>query len=159
MYKIYEYKPWHRGPTHWPDTHFILHILDVVSVGSDDATAAEPFPAGDGRYAGNFTSESAEKSGDMPDRGTTLVPFSVRPGEGHPPPPLSPTVNRGAGRNPVFFIKHQKYTNMGMHRYWEHPESVIDSVRSGIRIVIIFTYISTIHKKKKKFKLIIMGKT
>jgi len=36
--------------------------------------------------AENLTSESVEKSGDMPDRGTTLVPFSVRWGDEHPPP-------------------------------------------------------------------------
>lgn len=56
----------------------------------DDDTAVEPLPppVEDGRRAGNFTSDSVEKSGDIPDRGTTLVPFRVRPGEGHPPPPL-----------------------------------------------------------------------
>jgi hypothetical protein len=67
-----------------------LQILDETSAATDDddddATAAESLPEGDGRRAENFTSDSAEKSGDMPDRGTTLVPFRVTPGEGHPPP-------------------------------------------------------------------------
>lgn len=84
-------KPWHKGPTHCPDTHFILQILDDPAVATDDdATAADPLPERDGNCAGNFTSDSVEKSIDMPDRGTTLVPFRVRPGEEHPPPPPPP---------------------------------------------------------------------
>lgn len=82
------YEPWHRGPTHWPDTHFILQILDGASASTEDedTTEADPLSEGDGKCAGNLTSDSVEKSGDMPDRGTTLVPFRVRPGEGQPPP-------------------------------------------------------------------------
>lgn len=96
------YRPWHRGPTHWPDTHFILQILDGAAAAAeddDDATAANPLPEGGVRRAGNFTSDSVEKSGDMPDRGTTLVPFSVRPGEGHPPPPSTGTKTTKKQRN------------------------------------------------------------
>lgn len=86
--KLNVYEPWHRGPTHWPDTHFILQILDGASASTEDedTTEADPLPEGDDRRAGNLTSDSVEKSGDMPDRGITLVPFSVRPGEGQPPP-------------------------------------------------------------------------
>jgi len=65
-----------------------LQILNGASASAedDDAADTDPLPEGDGRRAGNFTSDNVEKSGDMPDRGTTLVPFSVRPGEGQPPP-------------------------------------------------------------------------
>jgi len=65
-----------------------LQILDGASASTedDDATEADPLADGDGRLAGNFTSDSVEKSGDIPDRGITLVPFSVNPGEGQPPP-------------------------------------------------------------------------
>jgi len=65
-----------------------LQILDGASAPTEDedATEADPLPEGDGKRAGNFTSDSVEKSGDMPGRGTTLVPFSVMPGEGQPPP-------------------------------------------------------------------------
>lgn len=91
------YIPWHRGPTHWPETHLILQILDDVSVTTDDddATAPASLPGGEGNRAGNFTSDSIEKSGDIPDRGTTLVPFSVSPGEAHPPPPIEMGKNNG----------------------------------------------------------------
>lgn len=81
------HKPWHRGPTHWPDTHFILQILDEGPFDVDDdvtVEAAAPFPDGAGKRAGNFTSDNVEKSGDMPDRGTTLVPFNVTLGDRHP---------------------------------------------------------------------------
>lgn len=82
--------PWHRGPTHRPDTHFILQILDEVSVTADDEpTAAASLLEEVGNCAGNFTSDSVEKSDDMPDRGTTIVPFNVRCGEEHPRPPCS----------------------------------------------------------------------
>lgn len=90
------YKPWQRGPTHWPDTHFILHILDDPSAVDDDDDNADvvALPEGDGRRAGNFTSESVENTGDIPDRGTTLVPFSVRPGGVHPPTEKRQTRNK-----------------------------------------------------------------
>jgi len=73
-----------------------LQILDGASASTEDedATEADPLPEGDGRRAGNFTSDSVEKSGDMPDRGTTLVPFSVRPGEGQPPPSTKTKQNK-----------------------------------------------------------------
>lgn len=66
-----------------------MQILDECSADEDAATKGS-LPDVDGKCAENFTSESVEKSGDMPERGTTLVPFSVRPGEGHPLPPPSP---------------------------------------------------------------------
>jgi len=68
-----------------------LQILDEVSVTIDDEpTAAASLLEEDCKRAGNLTSESVEKSGDIPDRGTTLVPFSVRLGDEHPLP-LSPS--------------------------------------------------------------------
>lgn len=100
-------KPWHKGPTHCPDTHFILQILDDPAVATDDdATAADPLPEMDGKCAGNFTSDSVEKSIDIPDRGTTLVPFSVRPGEEHPPPPPPPPMSSTEIKR-VIFIKNK----------------------------------------------------
>jgi len=64
-----------------------LQILDGTSPSTedDDATKDDPLRE-DGRLAGNLTSDNVEKSVDMPDRGITLVPFSVSPGEGQPPP-------------------------------------------------------------------------
>lgn len=51
----------------------------------DDTPEVKLLPEGDGKRAGNFTSDSVEKIGDIPDRGTTRVPFRVRPGGVHPP--------------------------------------------------------------------------